>query len=136
MTSTASHHVAVWLDHREARVFHVESDTVDEATFRSPRHHLRQSPDRNVAEKHHPDDATRFFHEIAQALDSAAEVLVCGPSTAKLHFLKYVHGHDPKLEKRIIGIETVDHPTDPQLVAFARNYFHTHGADRLPQARA
>jgi hypothetical protein len=43
--------------------------------------------------------------------------------------LKHVHAHDPKLEARIVGVETVDHPTDGQLAAFARRYFQA--ADRM-----
>ncbi len=121
-------HVAVWIDHHEARVFHLEGSTLDESTFRSPRHHVWRSPDRNAAEKNHPEDLKHFFHEVARALDSAGEVLVMGPSTAKLQFLKYAHVHDAKLAERIVGMETVDHPTDPQLAAFARHYFHD--ADR------
>jgi hypothetical protein len=46
-----------------------------------------------------------------------------GPSTAKLDFSRYLHKHDPALEARIVGIETVDHPSDGQLVAYARKYF-------------
>ena len=129
MTSPANHHAAVWLDHHEARVFHVERDTFDESTLRSPRHHVRRHPDHNAAERNHPDDAKRFYSAVAAALDAADEVLVVGPSTAKLQFLKYVHENDPQLEKRIVGMETVDHPTDAQLAAFARHYFH--GADRI-----
>jgi hypothetical protein len=34
-----------------------------------------------------------------------------------------VREHDHGLEGRIVGLETVDHPTDGQLVAFARSYF-------------
>jgi hypothetical protein len=30
--------------------------------------------------------------------------------------------HDPKLMKIIAGVETVDHPSDAQLVAHARKY--------------
>ncbi len=129
MTTPANHHVAVWLDHHEARVFHVEAAAFDESTLQSPRHHVRRHPDHNAAEKHHPDDAKRFYRDIAVALEGADEVLVVGPSTAKLHFLKYVHAHDPKLEARIVGVETVDHPTDGQLAAFARRYFQA--ADRM-----
>jgi hypothetical protein len=55
--------------------------------------------------------------------------MTSGPSTAKLQFLKYVHAHEPKLEQRIVGMETVDHPTDAQLAAFARRYFRA--ADRM-----
>lgn len=128
MTSPSNHHVAVWLDHHEARVFRIERDSFDESTLHSPRHHVRRHPDHNAAEKNHPDDATRFFRDVAAALESADEVLVVGPSTAKIQFMNYVHEHDAKLESRIVGTETVDHPTDGQLAAFARQYFHA--ADR------
>jgi hypothetical protein len=32
------------------------------------------------------------------------------------------HHHDPKLMNVIVGVETVDHPSDAQLVAYARKY--------------
>jgi hypothetical protein len=31
--------------------------------------------------------------------------------------------HDKAMVERIVGIETVDHPTDAQVVAYARKYF-------------
>jgi hypothetical protein len=31
--------------------------------------------------------------------------------------------HDGGLDKKILGLETVDHPTDRQIVAYARAYF-------------
>jgi stalled ribosome rescue protein Dom34 len=129
MTSETVHDVAVWLDHHEARIFRIERDTFDESTLRAPTHHVKRHPEHKAGERSHPDDAKRFFREVARALDSAAEVLVVGPSTAKLQFLKFVHEHDLKLEQRIVGVETVDHPTDAQLAAFARRYFH--GFDRM-----
>lgn len=130
MSSTITdHHFAVWLDHHEARVFRIALDSFDESPFRLNAHHLRRHPDRNASEADRSDDAKRFFHEVARALGAADEILVVGPSTAKLHFIRYVHAHDPKLEARIVGVETVDHPTDPQLAAFARAYFRA--ADRM-----
>ena len=46
--------------------------------------------------------------------------------------MKHIEKHEPKLMKTILGVETVDHPSDAQLVALARKYFKT--ADRmLPQ---
>jgi len=49
--------------------------------------------------------------------------LVLGPSTAKLHFRDYVLEHASTLHFTIVGVETVDHPTDKQLVAYVREYF-------------
>ena len=37
---------------------------------------------------------------------------------------KHIARHDHQAVKIIAGIETVDHPTDAQLVAHARSYFH------------
>ena len=34
-----------------------------------------------------------------------------------------MHKHEPKVEARIVGVETADHPTDAQIVAHARAYF-------------
>jgi hypothetical protein len=40
-----------------------------------------------------------------------------------------VHQHDHALEAKVVGIETVDHPSDGQIVAFAKKYFKR--ADRM-----
>jgi hypothetical protein len=54
--------------------------------------------------------------------------LIVGPGIAKLEWIRYLHRHDPALEQKIIGLETVDHP----IVACAQRYFRD--ADRmLPQ---
>ncbi len=96
---TSNRHVVLWIDHSEARIFHVD------------------------AENNHPDDAHRYFREVARALEGAERVLVVGPSTAKLQFIRYAYKHDRTLEPRIAGVETVDHPTDGQLLAYAKRYF-------------
>jgi hypothetical protein len=48
-----------------------------------------------------------------------------GPSVTKLHFLKYAQKHAAAVASNIVGLETSDHPTDRQLVAHVRQYFHT-----------
>ncbi len=117
-----SKHVAIWFDHKEARIFHGTPDKFDEKTVTAPQHVHHKHPKGPEGAKDHPDDAKRFFHEVARSLEGAEEILTVGPSTAKLDFIRYVHKHDPALEARIVGIETVDHPTDEQLVAYARKY--------------
>ena len=116
-------HTAVWIDHREARVFHLAADTFDEVTLGTPQHVHRRHPKGESGAKEHPDDAKRFFHEVARSLEGSLQILLVGPATAKLDFIRYLHTHDHALESRIVGIETVDHPTDRQLAAYARTYF-------------
>jgi hypothetical protein len=52
-----------------------------------------------------------------------------GPGSAKIELLEHVQKHSLGLVRRIVGIKPMDHPTDGQIVAFARRYFH--GEDRL-----
>jgi stalled ribosome rescue protein Dom34 len=53
----------------------------------------------------------------------AGAVLITGPGDAKNALVKQIDQHAPKLKKIIAGVETVDHPSDGQLVAHARHYF-------------
>ena len=116
--------IVVWIDHVEARVLHLQPDTFDETTVWAPQpiHNKHPRPSHGI--KPHPDDAKQYFHELARSLGDTDSVLVVGPSTAKLEFIRYLHKHDAALEKRIVGVETVDHPSDGQLAAFAKTYFH------------
>jgi stalled ribosome rescue protein Dom34 len=116
-------YATVWIDHREARVFHIAAAGIDEVTVRTPQHIHRRHPKGESGAKEHPDDAKHFFHEVAHALEGATHILAVGPSTAKDELVKYAQDHDRPLAARIVGTETVDHPTDGQLVASARAYF-------------
>jgi stalled ribosome rescue protein Dom34 len=114
---------AIWIDHREARVYHVSAEAFAEETVVTPQHVHRRHPKGESGAKEHPDDADRFFADVARSLADSLHVLVVGPSTAKLQFLRFLHTHDRVIESRIVGIETVDHPTDRELAAYVRTYF-------------
>jgi stalled ribosome rescue protein Dom34 len=123
-------HVVVWIDHKEARVFHVEPKSFDEATLVAPHRHVHRHPKGPTEERHHPDDQHHFFRDVAKSLEEAEQILILGPSTAKLQLLTYLHANDKALVTKIVGVETVDHPTDKQIVAYARKYFDAEGAAR------
>jgi hypothetical protein len=129
-TEPSSHlRVAVWIDHHEARVFRILAEGFEQSTTGAPAHHVHRHPKGAEGYKEHPSDADRFFHDVARSLEGAGEILVLGPATAKLELLRHLHRHDPALEPKVVGVETVDHPTDPQIAAYARRYFKA--ADRL-----
>jgi hypothetical protein len=115
-------HTIVWIDQHEAKLFRFSPERVDASTFARHHGHVRRHPEAS-ADHEHPADAQRFYHEVARALDGAGDVLVVGPAKAKLELIKHVQRHDRGLEARIVGVETLDHPTDGQLVAYARGYF-------------
>ncbi|HXW30707.1 MAG TPA: translational machinery protein [Xanthobacteraceae bacterium] len=125
-------HAVVWIDHHEARVFHFSATDVESLVLHPdhPTRHIHHKANSvgsgRVSEDHD------FFRAVAQSIADAGAVLITGPADAKTQLNKYISQHDPKLMKTIVGVETVDHPSDAQLVAHARHYFKAE--DRmLPQ---
>jgi stalled ribosome rescue protein Dom34 len=91
--------LAIWMDHNEAKVFHVAAAGFDETTVSAPNHHVHRHPkDQETRTHNHPDDEHRFFHEVAGKLAGADQILLVGPSVTKLHFLRYLHKHDSRRE--------------------------------------
>ncbi len=111
----------VWMDSTTAKIFHiVGQDVVTTKAFRHDRdHHTHNKVD--AKQKDNP----RFFAEVADHLKTVSDrVLLVGPGTAKNHFVTFLEDHHNKeLANRIIGTEAMDHPTDNQIVAYARKYF-------------
>lgn len=116
-------HAVVWLDHREARIFFVDRNASAEldVASKAPKAHLHHKAG-SISGKRSADDQN-FLNDIVKALAPAQEWLIMGPGSAKTEFVKHVHRHEPRLADHIIGVETSDHPTDPQIVAHARAYF-------------
>lgn len=96
----------------------VEKSVVSPATPHRNLHRKRGS----VSGSRQPEDQ-HYYHEVVEALAGAAEILIVGPGQAKLELIKHIHSHDHAVSDKVIGVKTVDHPSDAQLVAFARKYF-------------
>ncbi len=118
-------HAIAWIDQTEARIFEVDADTVAQSLVTSPGPHVHRHPDEtDLRIRNHPDDEHRYFRDVARALGAHGQVLLVGPAQTKLHFFRFVQQHDQALAAKIVGIESADHPTDAQLVAHLRTYFH------------
>jgi stalled ribosome rescue protein Dom34 len=133
MTDTAGHtphfHAVVWIDHREARVFHFNPDDALRAIIHpdNPHQHLHHKSG-SIGAGHAGVDKP-YLQAVSTALADAGAILVVGPGTAKTEFVAYAKEHAPLVAQRILGTETVDHPSDGQIVAHARKYFRA--ADRM-----
>jgi stalled ribosome rescue protein Dom34 len=123
------YHAVVWLDHHEAKIFQFNSAEAEAAHVlpAKPHVHLHHHHGGDTDGRAKPD--MNFYRDIAKALAPAGEILICGPSQAKLELAKFLEQHEPAIHKRVAGVETVDHPSDPQIVAHARTYFRS--ADRM-----
>lgn len=115
-------HAVVWVDHQNAQVLQFDAEHVQAQKVKAHAHHTRQ---------HHSTVRTEheFFGNVCDALEGIAEVLVTGPKTGVAAFKHYADKHRPATARYIVAYETVDHPTENQLVALARQYFLKH--DRM-----
>lgn len=116
-------HAVVWIDHQAAHIIHFNADnsTVEVVKTNSTQSHLHHHQGTLGSGK--ASTSQSYLHEVVENLATAKEVLVVGPGSAKLELIKHIHTHDPAVTAKIVGVETVDHPTDPQLLAFAKHYF-------------
>jgi len=119
----STNHVVVWLDHAEAHIIHftVDSSLAEHVRTTSTRPHLHVKSG-HAGSGRAPENA-RYFEDVTTALQDSKEILLMGPGSEKDEFMKYVAKHHKPLSQRIVATLAADHPTDPQLLAFARKYF-------------
>jgi stalled ribosome rescue protein Dom34 len=116
-----------WIDEREAQILRLEDGIHCEQTIAAPEG--TSLPDQTPGSPATPSAPNVFFGQIAAALKTAGEILVVGPSEIKRDFVNYMHKKDHGFDARILGVETVEHPDDHQLVGYANRYF-TEGGPR------
>ena len=122
-------HAIVWTDRHSAQVLQFDVTPMRDAQIEAHVHYTRQDGSR-VRSEH------EFFGEVCDALDGLSQVLVAGSHRAQEDFRHYVCTHRPAVMQRIVGWQTLDHPTTNELVALARRYFATHDAMAAPGARS
>ncbi len=127
-------HAVVWIDHREARIFHFSPTDVDKLVLHPdhPTKHIHHKAN-SIGSGHALEDQN-YFHAVTHAIADAGAVLITGPANAKTELVKHIHHHDPERIRTIAGVETVDHPSDASLIAYARTYFKT--VDRMQPQQA
>jgi stalled ribosome rescue protein Dom34 len=118
-------HAVVRIDHQSAQVLQFDAQHVQAEKVKAHTHHTAQHGSTVRAEH-------EFYGHVADALAGVQQVLVVGAGTAAAAFKSYCEKHRPETAHHIVGIEVVDHPTEPQLVALARKYFVAH--DRMAGA--
>jgi hypothetical protein len=94
-------HAVVLIDHQQAQVLQFDAEHVQASRIKTHQH----------------------FSHVCDALEGVSEVLVTGSKTALADFRHYIEKHRVPTSQRVVGFETVDQPTQHQLVALARQYF-------------
>ena len=116
-------HAVVWLDHQEAHVIHFNPVASENEVIKTKSKHARVHPKAGSVSGAHELAEKNYLHEVVQAVAEAKEILIVGPGSAKLELMKHVIKHDNQTTDKVVGVETVDHPSDGQLLAYAKKYF-------------
>jgi hypothetical protein len=109
----------VYIDHQNAKIFKlgVSGPNTMELHHHVNLHH--KNSDENKKK-----DSSQLYHDTAKALTGAGEILVLGHGTAKDQFVHHLQEHKhTDLAKKVIGVETVDKPTDKQILDLGRRFF-------------
>jgi stalled ribosome rescue protein Dom34 len=124
------YHAIVWIDHREAKVFHFNATEVDRMILHphNPTRHIHPKANAIGAADAPPDQ--EFFEQVTEAIADATAVLITGPSSAKSDLAAHVARHHPDIARCVVGVETINHPSDGALIAVARLYFKTEDRSR------
>jgi stalled ribosome rescue protein Dom34 len=126
-------HAIVWMDSKEAHIFRFNAADVESEHFKAHNPFRKVHHKAGVIGAGHMSLDTGFFDHIVEALEGTTEWLLVGPSGAKQELLKYLESHVPLVRKSLVGTETMDHPTDGELLDHARRAFKA--IDRmLPRA--
>ena len=120
---TSRFRAVVWIDHAQARVirFDDESSATQVIHPEGGTPHLHHKA--NSIDAGHVAEDQAYLHAVSQVIAGVESVLVAGPANAKLELMKHLARHDPLLLEKVSGVQTVDHPTDGQLLALARRHF-------------
>lgn len=104
---------ALWLDHKQAYIYEFNADGVNEKK-------LHAHSDEKIPSK--------FFHEIAQSLVGAKELMIMGPGVAKDQFKHHCEDHHHgNIAKAIVGVRTMEsHPTKAMMLEKANEFFDSY----------
>jgi stalled ribosome rescue protein Dom34 len=120
---SSHYHAIVWIDHSQAKIFHIGLSGEDEVILHP---HL---PTKHI---HHKANSTgsgrvgfdkEFFAQVMNTVSDAGEILIIGPASAKTEFAKYLREQHAIIGDRIVAIEAADHPSDGEIVAYAKQHF-------------
>ncbi|SNX29352.1 hypothetical protein SAMN06295945_1723 [Polynucleobacter meluiroseus] len=117
-------HAVIWIDHKEAHVMFLSESASEAEVIRTKTTHPHlHHKSGEIGSGKAPLDA-KYLHSVIQAVNESKEILIIGPGSAKLELIKYAHHNAPQTAENIVGVETVDHPSDKEVLAFARHFFY------------
>lgn len=125
------YHALVWLDHQVAKVFHFNKDTNETETVHSSHSHEHLHHKANAGDSGHAPVDKRYLEKVCAAIANSGAILIAGPAGAKIELHTFIKQKHPQLAARISAVETLDHPSDGELLAHGRRFFRADDRMRL-----
>ena len=118
--------VGLWIDHKNAVIaFAAGKETEIKRISSNIEKHHRQSgvsmPADDIRQRELAGHLNTYYDEVISCIRNADSILILGPGEAKSELKKRLEKDN--LGGRIVGIETTDKMTDPQIVAQVREHF-------------
>jgi len=120
---TNHHHAMVWIDHQTAKVFRFNDDVNETSVVHSTHAHEHLHHKANSGDSGHAAVDKHFLERVAAAIAHSGAILIVGPASAKTELHTHLKLAHPDIAAKISAVETIDHPTDGQLLAHARHFF-------------
>jgi stalled ribosome rescue protein Dom34 len=117
-------HAVIWIDHKEAHIMFMSEAASEAEIIRSKSTHAHLHHKGNEIGSGRVALDSKYLHSVIEAVKESKEILILGPGSAKLELIKHAHKHDAQIAEKIVGVETVDHPTDKEILAHARKFFY------------
>jgi len=129
--------VGLWIDHKKAIVVGVtdkgeETRLIISKVERQLRrsgdsplegpHERQQVPADDSRQRKHTGQLNIYYDAVIACIRNAESILIFGPGEAKGELQKRLNKDN--LDRRIVGVETVDSMTDHQVAAKVRQQFH------------
>ena len=118
--SHAPSHAVVWLDFHQAKIFLINAQDIDAGRIGADTPHRQIHHKAQIRGSGHVRDDRTYFEAILAAVEEADSWLIAGPGGTKKDLEKYLEGHGEELKKKLVGVESMDHPTEGELLKQAR----------------
>lgn len=122
--------VGLWIDHRQAVIVSVTggAETIQRISSNVEGRHRQSgtsSPADDARQRELTEHLNSYYEEVVSRIRDAESILIFGPGEAKGELKARLE--KDKLGGRVVGIETSDKMTDPQIVAKVRDHYLDQG---------
>jgi stalled ribosome rescue protein Dom34 len=117
-----NHKIGIWIDHKKAVIVSASGVHITATTVESEVRHGPEGGSEKREEQRYDQHLDRYFDEVISQLGQPEALLILGPGEAKLQ-LKERLSRSKALSACVVGIETTDKLTDPQIAAKVKDYY-------------